>query len=153
MAISKSTVIAGIFESIYDRLNSTVTSVTLSDTTTSTIKTYTSSFPDQDIDTKSKYPILVVESPNLTWNDFTLTKKNIDGNFTINIYTTKSEAADLFLDAIINSIETYRDTLSHTYQVTFVNVESTDYDQSMRGKMKVHMRSVTFGFKYKFTKT
>ena len=132
---------------------STVTAVTLSDSTTSTIQTSTSSFPDQDIDTKSKYPILVVESPNLSWEDFTLTKKNINGTFTIEIYTTKSESADLFLDSIINSIETYRDTLSHTYQVTFVNVENTEYDQVMRGKMKVHMRSVTFGFKYKFTKT
>ena len=153
MAISKSTVITGIWENIYDRLNSGVTSVTLSDSSTSTIQIYTGAFPDSEIDTKTSYPILVVNSPNLSWEDFTLTKKDVIGTFAIDIYTTKAESADLFLDAIIASIEAYRGTLSNTYRVTKVNLESTDSAQEMRGKMKIHMRSCTFGFKYKFTKT
>jgi hypothetical protein len=152
MAISKSTVISGIFENIYDRL-ANITSVTLSDATISTIQTRTGAFPDKDIDDKSKYPILVVNSPDISWEDFTLTKKQVNGTFTIDIYTTKAETADLFVDAIINSIETYRATLSNTYRITFVNLESTNYDMVMRGKIKIHMRSCTFRFKYKFTKT
>jgi len=150
--LTKSTVVQAVFGNIYDRMVADVTSVTLSDATTSTIQTYTSSFPDKDFDTKSNYPICVIESPNLSWEPFTLTKKQVLGTFTVEIYTTKAESADLFLDAIMNSIETYRDTLGNTDKMTFVNLQSTDYFQHMRGKMKVHMRSCTFGFRFQFTK-
>ena len=152
MVLSKSTIISGVFENIYDRL-ANVTSVTLSDATTSTIQTRTGAFPDKDIDDKSKYPILVVNSPDISWEEFTLTKKQVNGTFAIDIYTTKSESADLFIDAIINSIETYRAILSKTYGIGMVNLESTDYDMVMREGIKIHMRSCTFSFKYKFTKT
>ena len=152
MSISKSTIISGVFENIYDRL-ANVTSVTLSDTTTSTIQTRTGAFPDKDIDDKSKYPILVVNSPDISWEEFTLTKKQVNGTFAVDVYTTKSESSDLFIDAIINSIETYRATLGNTYGLVMVNLESTDYDMVMREAIKVHMRTCTFSFKYKFTKT
>jgi len=150
--LTKSTVVQAVFKNIYDRMVANVTSVTLSDATTSTIQTYTGAYPDKDFDTKSNYPICVIASPNLSWEPFTLTKKQVNGTFTIEIYTTKAESADLFLDAIINSIETYRDTLGNTDKMTFVNLQSTDYFQNMRGKMKIHMRSCTFTFKFSFTK-
>ena len=149
--LSRATILGGVWDIIYDRMGS-VTAVALSDNTTSTIKTYTGAFPDQDIDDNSKYPILVVNSPNLEWEPFTLTKKNVNGTFMIDIYTKKSESADLFIDAIISAIETYRHTLGKTYGITFVNLESTDYAMEMRGKIKIHMRSCTFSFKYKFKK-
>ncbi len=153
MALSKSTVIAGVWELIYDRMVADVTTITLTDSSTPTIQTYTGAFPDKDIDDSSKYPILVVNSPNLSWEEFTLTKKQVNGTLTIDIYTKKSESADLFMDAIIESIETYRHTLGNTYKIVWVNLESTDYDMVMREGIKIHMRSCTFGFKYKFTKT
>ena len=147
-ALTKSTVLKNAWTNVYDRMVSNVTSVTLTDSSTSTIQTYTNSFPDKKIDGKSNYPILVVNSPELSWEDFTLTKKQVNGTITIDVYTTKLESADLFLDAIIESIETYRNTLGNTYGMVWVNLESTDYDQFMRGKMKIHMRSCTFGFKF-----
>ena len=152
-ALTKSTVLKNAWTNVYDRMVANVTTVTLTDATTSTIQTYTGSFPDEDIDTKISYPILVVNSPELSWEDFTLTKKQVNGTITIDIYTTKSESADLFIDAIIESIETYRHTLGNTYKMVWVNLEDTDYDQVMRGKIKVHQRSCTFGFKFKFTKS
>ena len=151
-ALTKSTVVQAVFGNIYNRMVADVTTVTLSDATTSTIQTYTGSFPDKDFDTKSNYPICVIVSPDISWEPFTLTKKQVVGTFTIEIYTTKAESADLFIDAIINSIETYRNTLGNTDKMTFVNLEGTSYDQMMRGKMKVHMRSCTFGFRFQFTK-
>jgi len=151
--LTKSTIMKEVFGNIYDRISTDVTTVTLSDATTQTIQTYTGAFPDSEIDTKSKYPICVINSPELSWEDFSLTKKQVNGSFTIDIYTTKAESADLFLDAIMNSIETYRDTLGNTYKMVFVNLESTDSDHMMRSdSMKVHMRSVTFTFRFKFTK-
>ena len=150
--LTKSTVVQAVFENIYDRMNSNVTSVTLSDNSTPTIQTYTGAFPDKDIDDLAKYPICVINSPNFSWEEFTFTKKEAQGTFSIDIYTTKAEAADKFIDAIIESIETYRTTLG-TYGMVFVNLQTTDYDMVMREALKVHMRSCTFSFKFKFTKT
>lgn len=152
-ALTKSTILKETWTNIYDRMVANVTSVTLSDATTSTIKTYTGSFPDKPLDEKTDYPILVVNSPELSWEDFTLTRKEVNGTITIDIFTTKLESADLFLDAITNSIETYRGTLKGSYYMDQVNLESTDYDHFTRGKMKIHMRSCTFAFKFRFTKT
>ena len=152
-ALTKSTVSAAVFGNIYDRISTNVTSVTLSDSTTSTIQTYTASFPDKEMDTKSNYPICVINTPSLSWENFSLTKKQVVGTFDIDIYTTKAESADLFSDAIINSIETYRFTLGNTDKMVWVNLESTDYDSVMRGKIKVHVKSCTFSFNFKFTKS
>lgn len=153
MTLAKATIVAGVYELIYDRMVADVTSVILSDSTTSTIQTYTGAFPDKEIDTKSKYPICVINSPELSWEEFTFTKKQVNGTFSVDIYTTKAETADLFIDVIIDSIETYRNTLGNTHGMIFVNLEGTNYDQVMRGKIKIHVRSCTFTFKYKFTKT
>jgi len=150
---TKQTLVNSVFGIIWDRIQSDVTTVTLSDTTTSTIQTYTGAFPDQEIDTKSKYPICVINSPELSWEDFTLTKKQVNGTFTIDIYTTKAESADLFLDAIITSVEGFRGTLKHTDKLDMVNLESTDSDHIMRSNsMKIHMRSCQFSFSFRFTK-
>ena len=137
--VTKSTIESDIFTLIYDRLESNVTSVTLTDSSTQTIQTRTSSFPDQLIDSKSDYPILVVNPLDLKWTDFTLTKKQVEGNFSIDIYTTKSESADRFRQAIIDSIETYRTTLKSN-GMDFVNLSGTDTDEVIRGGFKIHRR-------------
>ena len=151
-SLTKATVSQAVFENVYDRLKASVTSVTLSDSSTSTIQTYTGAFPDQDIDDKSKYPILVVNSPDLSWEDFTLTKKQVNGTFSIDIFTTKAEASDVFMDAIISSIEGYRKNFRDLGMV-YINLEDTSYDHFQRDKIKVHMKSCTFSFKYRFQKT
>ena len=150
---TKSTLANAVYGIVYDRINTDVTTVTLADSSTSTIQTYTGAFPDQEIDTKSKYPICIINSPELSWEDFTLTKKQVNGTFSIEIYTTKAESADLFLDAIITSIEGFRGTLKHTDKLDMVNLESTDSDHIMRSNsMKIHMRSATFSFVFRFSK-
>ena len=137
-----------------------MTSVTLADSTVVTVKTYSSAFPDKPIDqadsdttTKaSSYPIMIINSPNLDWEDFTLCKKWINGTIMLDIFTTKAEAADTFIDAMIESIETYRGTLRDD-GLMFVNVDLTEKDEFFRGHIKVHRKAVTFSFRYIFTKT
>jgi len=151
MAISKEKIGTDVWEIIYDRLTG-VTSVTLADDSTQTVQTHTSTYPDKVASSKSSYPILVLEPINLAWERHTLTKKKVNGTFTVDIYTTKGESAELFLDAIINSIETYRDTLSGLGMV-FVNLDSTSFDNVERGGFGVHLASCIFSFKYYFTET
>ncbi len=150
--VVKATIISDVFTLIYDRMVANVTSVEITGGTTVTIQTYTNSFPDKPLSTKSDYPILVVLSPQLNWKEFTFTKKEVEGTFAIEIYTTQNESADKLLDAIIESIETYRTDLRDD-GLSFVNLEGTDKDDFERDKINVHMRSAEFSFKYKFTKT
>jgi hypothetical protein len=152
MTISKSSIETEIFTLIHDRIESNVTSVTNTDTSTQTIQTYTSSFPDKQIDTKTSYPICVINPIEMNWTDFTLTKKQVNGTFSIDIYTTKSESADRFRQKIIDSIETYRRTLKQN-GMDRVNLESSTNDEANRGGFKVHLRSCNFSFNYKMNKT
>lgn len=150
--ITKSTVVDNIWKEFKDDIASGVTSVTLTDTTTQTIQTYTESFPQSIIDDKSDYPIIVIEPPRINWDEFTLTKKTAIGTIRIEVYATKSEAADRFLDKIIDTVETNRANLRIS-GLYMVNLESTDNDNFTKGDIRIHMRSATFTFKYNFTKT
>jgi len=150
--VDKSTIETDIFRLIYDRVKDQVTSVTLTDSSTQTIQIYSTAFPDQQIDNDDDYPILIVNPLDLRWTDYTLTKKQVEGSFTIDIYTTKSESADRFRQAIVESIETYRHTL-RGLGMDFVNLSSTSNDSAMRGGFKVHLRSATFEFKFRINKT
>ena len=152
MTINKSTVVQNIWKNFYDRLKNSVSQVTLSDSSSQTIQFYSAAFPDRPNETKSNYPILIVNSPDIDWEDFTFTKKWLNGTITIDIFTTKAESADLFIDAIIDSIETYRDDFRDLGLMN-INLESTGKDEFFIGKIKVHMKSCTFSFRYIFTKT
>ncbi len=152
ISISKASIPKDTWETFYDRLNTGVTSVTTDASDVFTIQNYTSSFPDKVIDDKSSYPILVVNPVNTEWEPFTFKKKWVNGSIEIEIYVTNSEAADMFLGAIIESIETYRDTLSDN-KMTFVDLESTATDSAMRNGFKVHVRRCVFSFRLIINKT
>ena len=97
--------------------------------------------------------ILVVNSADMGWERLTFQKKTVEGTITVDVYSTQSESADKFLDAIIDSIETYRDDLKDDACIYNVNVESTSSDNAVRGGFNVHLRSVTFSFNFQFTET
>ena len=151
-ALSRSTIIQKVWENIYDRLKDNVATVTITGSTNVTIQTYTNSFPTGVVDSKSDYPILIVNSPQISWERQTLNKKRCEGSFSVDIYTTQSESCDKFIDAIVESIESYRDDLKGVKMYN-VNLESTDKDQAQRGAFNVHMATCTFNFKYLFTET
>ena len=153
-ALTKSTIIQNTFTNIYDRLADNVTSVTITGAAVITIQTYTNSFNEKMISEKDNYPILIVNSPTIEREiDWTLTKKKAFCSFTVDILTTQKEAADKFLDAIKESIETYRDNLRNPGDMLVVNFRDTDTDDSQKGAFMVHMRSGTFTFEFIYTKT
>jgi len=159
-SIPKSSFMSGIWEKFYQRLSSDVTSVTLADSSTPTIQTYTSAFPDKPVDqsdadtttSASSYPILVLNSPDFSYETQTFGKKRVEGTIEIEIFTTKSESTDKFMEAIIYSIETYRDTLAGQ-GIKMVKLESTGKEEFFRGRIKVHVKSCIFSFIYYFDST
>ena len=152
MTIEKSTVIENIWQPFYDRIKDQVTSVTITGSVVVTVQNYVSSFPDQLIDSKSDYPILVVETPIINVEDFTSGKDKFEGTINVEIYTNQSESADKFLSQIIDSVETYKHTL-RVDGLAMIKLDSTDSDMVSRPHIKVHMRRATFAFTSYYTKT
>lgn len=152
--IQKSSMINNIWKNFYDRLNSDVQgeSVSVRGTSITLSNRPTASFPDQEIDTKSTYPLLVIETPSISTDRFTLSKTQVEGTITIEIYTNQGEAADKFMDKIIDSIETYKGDLADA-GLHNIQIDSTDSDMVQRGEIKIHMRSVTFSFVFRYSKT
>ena len=151
VTINKSSIIENIWKTFFDRVKAQVTSVEITSGTI-TVQNYVSSFPDQLIDSKSDYPILVVETPSLSGDFFTMTKDKIDASISIAIYTTQAESVDKFLSKIIDTIETYKHTLRES-GLSLVQLDNTDSDMVKRDAIKIHMRQATFKFKFHYTKT
>ena len=151
--ITKSTISNAIFKNFYDRIKDQVSSVTISISPGSqTIQTYASSYSDVDFSSKSNFPILVVNSPRIPQEQFTFGKTQVNGTIDIEIYATNSQAADKFLDAINNAIETYKGTFS-SVGLKQIELDDTDNDFVEHGNIKVHMRRSRFKFIYYFSRT
>jgi len=151
--ITKSTIVNTIFRNFYDRIKDQITSVTLSISPGSqTIQTYASSYSDVDFSSKDNFPILVVNSPKIPQEQFTLGKTQVNGVIDIEVYCTNSQAADKFLDAINNAIETYKYEFA-SVGLKQLELEDTDNDFVEHGSIKVHIRLSRWRFLYYFNRT
>jgi hypothetical protein len=152
VTINKTTIAANVWETLYDTMLASVTSVTLADASIQTVVTCTSSFPDKTADTKASYPILVINPVQISWDNLTFGKKWAIGSFDIDIFATKSEAADLFFDKIVDTIETNRGTY-RSLGMAYIKLDSSTVDEFFRGDIKVHVKTAHFTFKLAFTQT
>jgi len=146
---AKSTIDSDVWRLFYDRIKAQVTSVNITGPATITIQNYGSDFPDNLIDKSSEYPILLVEDPILPTERDTLGRDKMNGYITVTIFTTQKEAGSKFISAIRDAIETYRPTLSIN-SITEVFPQETQYDNVKRGQIKIHMKSITFNFKFRY---
>ncbi len=152
VTITKPTIIQSVWKNFFDIVNDNVSDVTATDNSVHSVQFYSSAFPDKKITTSSSYPIVLIESPEVEWEDFTLTKKWVNGTITLDILSTKAEVSDKMIDDMINLVETARDDL-RDLGLSFVNIGSTSKDQFFRGQIKVHMKSAVFNWRYIFSKT
>jgi len=153
VAITQSTLINSIWRNFRDRIVSQVTSVTLSISPGSqTIQTYASSYSDVTFGSKEDLPILVINSPRVPQKQITLSKTKVNGTIEIEVYATNSQAADKFLDAINNAIETYKHEFADL-GLHNLECEETDDDFLSQGDFNVHLRITRWKFDYKFNRT
>lgn len=151
-SISKASILENIWKNFYDRIKDQVTSTTITGSTTVTVQTYASSFPDKAIDTKSNYPILVVDSPSFSTEAFTMGKTQANGTINVEIYTAQAESADKLASDIFNAVETYKGDLAGV-GIHNIEVQSIDQDSVQRQAIKVHLRRFVFSFVYRYDKT
>lgn len=128
-----------------------VTSVTIkgsagADTKTITIQNYSQSFPDELFDSKTNYPMCLINSPDFNSNPITYRDRELEGTIDFEIYTNQSESADKFIDKINDTIITNESTLN-TGGIQELEISSTDSNHYNRGNINVHVRQVTWRFK------
>lgn len=153
MTISKSTIVSDIWNEFYTRIKSQVTSVNISISPGSqTIQTYASSYSDVNFTSKDNLPIIVINSPRIPTEQFTLTKTQVNATIELEVYCTNSQAADKFLDAINYAIETYKGDFADL-GIHMLELDDTDDDFVSQGDFNVHMRMCRWRFNYKYDRT
>jgi len=151
--VNKSTMVSDIWNEFYTRIKNQVITINISISPGSqTIQTYASSYSDVIFNSKSDLPILVVNSPRVPMEQFTFGKTQVNGTIEIEIYTTNSQAADKFLDAINNAIETYKGEFA-SVGLHNLELDDTDDDFVSQGDFNVHWRMCRWRFVYRFNRT
>lgn len=150
--IEKETIIEDVFKAFFDLLKENVSTVELTDGSEKEIAKYSSSYPDFVKDDRIDFPILLVGSPDLNWENFTFGMKEVSGEIDIDIIDNNKQATDRFMSKIINTIEEAVHDLREE-GLRFVDLNSTDYNSFARGEMKLHDKQATFSFKYLFQRT
>ena len=150
--VDKASIIPDVWKNFRDRIKDQVTTVTITGPETFTVSNVISSYPDTILDSKSNYPIIVVEDPKTPTDILTAKKTQINGSIKIGVYANQSESASKLLSQAINAIETYKGDLS---KVGIRKIEITDTNQDFfnRDKIKIHYREVIFEFLFFYTNT
>lgn len=140
MTISKATLLENIYKSFYDDL------ATLTD-----FNIYPA-FPRVDITSKSSYPIMVLESPDVNWENFTFKKKKVSGTIDFEIHTADAKTCDQFASDAINHIETQARNL-RTDGLRNVQLDGMSKDVEQMGELNIHNKIITWSFEFVFTKS
>ena len=146
VTVSKSTIVENIHQNFYDLFNAI---------TGFAGKVYPA-FPQlslQAAESKSSYPIFILESPDIEdQSNFTLNKLKVTGTITLEIYTTNAKDADYFASDSFDKIESSIRTL-RGQGLKFIKLDSMNKDVVQRGKINVHLKSVTFAYEFVFDRT
>lgn len=143
VTINNSNLISGVFETLYDVINSNVTDTQIP----ARSKWWFSAYPDQRNSTKSDFPIGIINPPNYTWLDFTLTKKWAEYETDIDVYSSKAKEADVLLDSVLNALESNRRVLAEDGIIKY-RVVSTSTGVAKEGNMTLHIRTATIQFRH-----
>ena len=140
--VSKSTVIENIYKNIYDLVSSITGFSTIC----------YPAFPYINIDDKADYPIIIIDSPEISNDTFTFGKGKVEGSVSIDIYTTSAATTDSYSSDIIDKIETSKFTLAGL-GLRRVHLTNTSTDSVSHGKIRVHLKTLTFEYKFYYIGT
>ena len=152
MVVNRSTKRSDIWNLFDSRIRDTVTSVEIKGgTETVTVQNYANAYGDERFDSKSNYPIIVINSAKPTATPHTQTKNVDEFTLDVEVFATQLETAENLIDAIEEAILTYKPILA-TNGLKEVYVDDTDNDMFNRNEIKVHYYVITFKFKYYYDK-
>lgn len=143
VTVAKATILENIFKNFYDILNGNASLTGI------IYAAYPEGF---NIDAKGDYPVCILESADISEVQHTFGKTVVEGTIDFMIHTTDAKTTDQYTSDAKNEIETSKDTLAGVgLRVIFLS--STSKDTIIRGKMHVHIKTLTWSFKFYHTKT
>jgi hypothetical protein len=138
-----------VWRNFYDTLKNNVTSVTVVGAGTITIQNYVAAYTDKMLDSKTNYPIMVINSPEFSFDPLTFKSKETTARIEIEIMTTSAQSADKFKDLIQKTIRDNETTLA-SYGIAKVELDDTASAFYERGNINVHSRKLVWRFKFAF---
>jgi len=145
-AIAKTDMFSNAWEAVYDILNTNLTDPR------SRSKWIYASFPKLTIDDKNDYPIIVVKPVECPSTEgFTLSDYEATLFVTIEIYAVSPATMDTLVDDVFEEFDTQESTFADTHKIRILRIEGTDYAHYYREHFSVHVKSITFAFKYNYT--
>ena len=142
VTVSKATIFENIYKNFYDLI------VAISGFTTIVYP----EFPDVNLTAEASYPIVIIDSPEIDWQPFTLGKGVVEGTIDITTHTVIPKTTDEYASDISDKVETSKGTLAGV-GLHDVQLDTTDKDVVPQGDIKVHFKTLTFRYKFYFTKT
>jgi|LSQX01.3.fsa_nt_gb serine protease inhibitor ecotin len=147
--ITQDSLTTSSWRNFYDTLKNNVTSVTVTGIGAVTIQSYVASYTDKMLDSKTSYPILIVNSPEFSFNPLTFRSKETEARIEVEILCNQAVTADLFKDRIQKVIRDNESTL-RGYGMDEVELDDTASAFYTRGNINVHSRKLVWRFKFAF---
>lgn len=139
--ISFSTIDTNIYKNFYDILNAVAS---LSD------KIHPE-FPDITLDSKSDYPVAVLDSPINPWEKVTMGRNKVMGHIDFSYYCTTAKDRDTVGSLANAAIESAKSSLA---SVKLQNVTAeVSKDMVPHGNIKVYIVTLTINYRYTFVST
>ena len=140
MKIRQNVVFSDVFSIFYNLLNNHVV-----DPLTRNKQWICSSFPEEDIaEGKVKYPIIIIEPPDMSWEQLTQTKSKNLIEVRFSAFSTMMDQADSLLNKINGTMDHFRWDLKVDNGIDFLNLTDTDTDFTLRGGTRAHERLATY---------
>lgn len=133
-----------------DQVKTVVTS--LADVGTATIQIYTNSYTDNEFDSKSDYPVIVINEPELPSKRLANGITQYDGSIEIDVFACQKETASRFKALIDYTIETNKHKLADA-GLQMIDFGTPLGDTFMNGGLKVHMMGSIINFKLTLPRT
>lgn len=143
VTVSKATILENIYKNFYDLLNAI---------TGFSSNIYPEFHDDVSLTDKSSYPIFILDSPDVSEETLTFGKTSVSVTISIDICTTTPKDTDQYASDAKDKIETSKGTLADM-GLHMVFLDSTDKDVIPYGKIKVHIKTLTWRFNFIHTKT
>jgi len=143
IGITKSTVVTSIYKIFYNYIHHNVTDPL------SRTKWIYPTFPSYDIDEgKVDYPLIIIDSPEPTWDKLTFRRKWSNVSCRIEVYGRNAKQADELIEDVMNVFDTKWQDL-YKMKIDMVTISAFDQDSFSRGRaLRIHMRAIVVDCRY-----
>lgn len=110
-------------------------------------------YPDKDIESGAiSYPIIILNSPEASWEKLTLDWKNSNFRLDVEIFSTKTKDIDILADEVKYAMLQMQMPL-RDLEIYFVNLDNEDGSFIAHQGIRVHIKRLGFTMKFKFSRT